>query len=106
MYYLPTEGKFKKFWPFRIGMVLLYGDVPGLKRVSPTKILLQTGEFAAHLGIDYQKLKHYLSDLEELMLLDELDIGRGHCFLTLAVPDCWKEHLPSEYHTQAQSLKS
>lgn len=103
---LPTEGKFQRFWPFRVGMVLLYGQVPGLQRVTDTRILLQTGEFAAHLGLDSQKLKRYLQDLEDLMLLDDLDVRHGHCILTLAVPNCWKEKLQNEYYSAPEERQS
>jgi len=88
---LPTEGKFAKFWPFRVGITLLYGDIPGMERVSPVRILLDTGQFAAELGIDAPKLHGYLNDLHELMVISDLSIRHGHCVLTLVVPLCWKE---------------
>ena len=102
---LPTEGKFAKFWPFRVGITLLYGDLPGMERVTPLRILLQTSQFAAELGIDSPKLQGYLQNLEDLMVISDLSIRHGHCVLTLEVPACWKEEffLPKNHKSETFS---
>jgi hypothetical protein len=93
---LPTEGKFAKFWPFRVGITLLYGSLEGMERVSDTRILLQTGQFAAELGIDAPKLQSYLRDLEDLMVISDLSIRHGHCVLTLNTPIPWAEEAEND----------
>ena len=93
--HLPTAGKFAKFWPFRVGMSLLYTDHKSLERLSDTRILIDTGNFAAFLGIDAQKLHGYLNDLHDLMILEDLSIRHGHCLVTVNVPKQWENLLPA-----------
>ena len=95
---LPQTGQFAKFWPFRVGITLLYGDLPGLERVTPTRLLLHTVEFATELGIDNKKLLPYLRNLEELGLIYDLDVRHGHCVLSLSVPSAWQNWVPE--HSQ------
>jgi hypothetical protein len=69
---------------------MLWGNLPGLERVTPTRIILQTPQYAAELGVKREVLVRALRDLQDLMVISGLEVRHGHCVLTINPPPCWE----------------
>ena len=77
----------RKLHPYRVGILLLYGHIAGLERVTPTDIVLETSSVANHLGLSNARLREYIADLHRYGVIDEFSMGHGFVKLSLTPPE-------------------
>lgn len=80
----------KRLWCYKVAVVLLYGQVVGVERLSPGKVLVDTSLLANHLGLTNHRLRNYLKDLKELGVATSMSMGHGWTKLELATPEGWQ----------------
>lgn len=84
---MSDAGRDRKLLPYKVAVTLLFGYVPGLERVTADQLVLDTSQFAAHLGIPNSRLRQYLTDLEHLGVVSQLTLGHGWARVTVAHPE-------------------
>lgn len=93
----PTQRRGKRpHLPFKLAVTLLYGHVPGVKRLGDGRLLVTTRELAKYLTSSNQDLVRRFKVLEEWGLLAELEIDKHTILVTLLPPIDWRKDLDDE----------
>jgi hypothetical protein len=79
-------GKRGPTLPYRLLALLLYGRVPGLKRLGHGKVLIKTPELADYLRTGNDRLRSYTEKLMDWGVIEDVELYTGIMIVHLAMP--------------------
>lgn len=82
-----------RFWPYKIGIALLYGKLEGIRRIGPGEIIANNGKMADHFNIKHDRLQECYVHLLELGVIEHLSKEHGYYIIKLADPVGWEKKL-------------
>jgi hypothetical protein len=77
--------------PYKLLTLLLYGKVPGVRRLGSGHILVQTTELATYMRVSNDRLRTYAEKLMDWGCLEDVELNQGTMFITLAKPMGWDD---------------
>jgi hypothetical protein len=77
--------------PYRLLTLLLYGRVPGIKRLGNGVVIVNTTELAQFMRIQNNRLRFYAEKLDEWGVIEDAELNQGNIVITLARPLGWDD---------------
>jgi hypothetical protein len=78
------SGKMVKFWPFKFGGILIYGEVPGVKRLPNHWLIVPMSVLAKLCSAPLDKIKEHLDAATDLGLFESVEIYAGVALIKVA----------------------
>lgn len=83
---LPVGRPKQSFWCWKVGMVLLYGQLECIDRIAPGVLHVATGELARHLRVSNLRCRQYLNELVALGVISDLTLRYGSAIIRINAP--------------------
>jgi hypothetical protein len=72
--------------PYRLLALLLYGRVPGIKRMGHGRVLVETTQLADYLKTSNDRLRNYTEKLADWGVIEDVEMYTGTMIVYLAMP--------------------
>lgn len=76
--------------PYKVGMALLYGYVPGVKPMGNGVVFITIKDFTHHLRLQHNTLNSAIEFLHEWGVIKEYDRSRDSYVVKMNHPRIWK----------------